>query len=229
MQGKHESYVRATYLALMEFVPCLNEDLDDYLYSKISSVPLALYDESFLTLVKDFTATALTQTIRIALQNRREYNKFYGLEILENLMLDSSPVDFCKLACKYIGSILTHPLASKLRTLHIKKLISFIKNNESVPQALKLLTKLIKGIRDQKRQMSEIKQLNDEYRLIDLVLENLKIYLEKVGSQPDAWNKPVFGRFSHEYNLRIRLQFIEFLMLHSTNGLELTEENIKEL
>jgi hypothetical protein len=88
---------------------------------------------------------------------------------------------------------------------------------------------LIKGIRDQKRQMSEIKQLNDEYRLIDLVLENLKIYLEKVGSQPDAWNKPVFGRFSHEYNLRIRLQFIEFLMLHSTNGLELTEENIKEL
>lgn len=231
IEGKHESYIRATYLALMEFVPHLDEDLNDYLYRKIQSVPLEKYDESFLTLIKDFTAAALTNSIRFALHNRKEYSKLYGLEILDNLMLDSSPVDFCKQSCKYIGAVLAHALASKLRTGYLKKLLKLITTDESVPQALKLLTILIKGMRDQKRQIMEINQLNEEFNLVDLILKNLKLYLDKSRQSiiPDIWNKVVHGRFTHEYNLKIRLQFIEFLMFYSGNHVNLTEDNIQDL
>ena len=191
MQGKHESYVRATYITLMEFVPCLSEELNDYLYSKIKAVPLENYDESFLTMVKDFTAAALTQSIRYALQNRREYNKIFGLEIFEQLMLDSSPVDFCKLSCKYIGVIFTNPLTRKLLDAYMKKIIQLIVNNESVPQGLKLLRKLIKGMKDPKRVTSEIKSLSDNYTLVDLVLDNLKLYLGRVreAGEADSWDR----------------------------------------
>ena len=234
MQGKHESYVRATYIALMEFVPCLSEELNDYLYCKIKAVPLENYDESFLTMVKDFTAAALTQSIRYALQNRREYNKIFGLEIFEQLMLDSSPVDFCKLSCKYIGVIFTNPLTRKLLDAYVKKIIELIVNNESVPQGLKLLRKLIKGMKDPKRVTSEIKSLSDNYRLVDLVLDNLKLYLGRVreageAGEVDPWDKVVFGRFTHEDNIRIRLLFIEFLMIYSNTYVRLSEDQIRGL
>ena len=178
MQGKHESYVRATYLTLMELVPCLNEELNDFLYAKIKSVPLEQYDESFLILIKDFTAAALSQSIRYALQNRKEYNKTFGLEILDKLMLDSSTIDFCKLSCKFIGTIFSNPLTRKILDMHIKQLIQLIINNDSVSQSLKLLRKLIKGMKDQKRIIAEIKSLNNEHQLIDLALKNLRLYLE---------------------------------------------------
>lgn len=231
MQGKHESYVRATYLALMEFVPCLSEDLNEHLYVKIKAVPLNQYDESFLMLIKDFTATALVQSIRYALQNRRDYNKIFGLEILEHLMLDSAPVDFSRLACKHIGAIFTHPLTRKLLDTYIKKIIALVVSNDSAPQALKLLRKLLKGMKDLKRISAEIGQLNNEHDLVKLILKNLKLYLEssRASGGNDVWGKIVFGRFTHENNIRIRLQFIEFLIVYSNGLIGLSDDNIKAI
>lgn len=231
MDGKHESYIRATYASILEFTPFLTEELHDYLYMKFKSVPIEKYDEIFLSLVKDFTAVALIAAIRIALNSRKEYSKLYGLEIFEALMLDNAPVDFSMQSCKYIGAILSHALAGKMRSTYVKKLINLVVSGDSVPQALSLLMRLFKGFKDLRRQAIELKTLNEESQFTELILKDFKNLKEKaVSINPnELWVKIVCGRFTYEYNISIRLKFLEFLLCFSNGAVELSQENIEEL
>lgn len=231
MEGKHDSYIRATYNCIMEFASFLNEDLHDFMYQKIKSVPIEKYDESFLLLVRDFTTVALYASIRIALNTRKEYSKFYGIEILESLILDNSPINFSKECCKYLGTILSSQLAGKIRSAYMKKFLTLIIDDNSVPQSLSLLIKLFKGIRDSKRQATEIKGLNEEGLLIELILQNFKIYKEKSArlNSKEIWGKILCGRYTHEYNIKIRLKFIEYVLCFSNGMVEITKENIESL
>lgn len=228
MQGKHDSYIRATHSAILEFTSYLSEDLHDFLYSKIKSVPFESYEESFLNFFTEFTHLALDIAIRSALYKRKDLTKDYGLEIFEKLILDDCPVDFCKISCKNIGNILSNPLASKLRSSYMNKLLVLVSKNDSVPQALNLIIRLLKGIKDFKRLAGEIKVLNESQKLVELVLNNLKLYLNTERTE-NVWDKVLVGRFSHQSNLTVRLKFIEFIINKSGSIIKMTQENLEEL
>ena len=66
---------------------------------------------------------------------------------------------------------------------------------------------------------------------MDLVLDNLKLYLTRVREvgEADSWDRIIFGRFTHEDNIKIRLLFIEFLMVRSNTYVKLSESHIRGL
>ena len=229
MQGKHDSYVRATYSSILDFAQCFTEDLYDFLYDKIRSVALTSYDEAYLNFVKDFTYLALEVLIRVSLHSRTSFKKEFGLDIFEKLMLDSCPVDhFIRVSCKHIKSILSGPLTNKIKNSWNLKLISLVSSNDSVPQALNLIIKIFKLFKEPKKIANEIKTLNDDKGLVETVHSNLNVYAQSERSE-ESWDKVLVGRFSHFDNLRYRLKFIEFVVNNSAGHCKLSQSLLEDL
>jgi ubiquitin carboxyl-terminal hydrolase 9/24 len=229
MQGKHDSYIRATYQAILDSTNYFSEDLHDFLYEKIKSVPLPAYDESFLNYVKDFTLLALNLGIRTSLYSRKEYKKEFGLEIFERLMQDTCPVEsFIKISCKHIAAILAGPLMTKVRSGLVMKLLVLVSQNDSVPQSLGLIYRILKGIKDSKKIAGELKTLNESKNLIETVKQTFNFYL-KITENNQAWEKVLYGRMSHSENLRLRLKFIEYIVNNSGNHIKLSQSLLEDL
>ena len=61
-EGKHEEMVRIVYALIQEISGHLNINLLNEFFERIRTVPQKMYDEKFLTFLKELTQKALTQT-----------------------------------------------------------------------------------------------------------------------------------------------------------------------
>mmetsp|Transcript_14025 Transcript_14025/g.14051 ORF Transcript_14025/g.14051 Transcript_14025/m.14051 type:complete len:1540 (-) Transcript_14025:424-5043(-) len=98
------------------------------------------------------------------------------------------------------------------------KAVQLIQNNDSVPQAIKLLMSLINSL-DPRSQKVETKKLEASQGIQDLIVSNLREYMNKAREVGKGIKieQVVQGRFSHEINIKRRLKLLEF-MIHTTDA-----------
>ena len=227
--GKHDSLVRATYSTIKEITPLLQESHNEFLFKKMQEVPE--YDENYLELVKDFSYKAIYNSYRKAQAEGRKNTKWYGVSILKELMLDSSSLGYWETSTKYLKEIVTMPCCEDLKAEILEEILDGIRNNDSVPQMLKLTMGLVKGSIIH-RNNREVLELQQKHQIKELILENLIEYLDQVKAlkqNEDTPAKIYKGRFSHETNIKRRLIFIEFLVNDSPGEIQVTLEEYKQL
>lgn len=156
--------------------------------------------------------------------------KWYGICILESIMLDSSPHGLWKLGTKYLGEVLSMSDCRSLLGDYINKSITLIQNNESVPQAIKLLMVLINS-QDPKAQKNELKNLESLHDIRLILIQSLKMYMIKAQEfGPNIQSTQVVqGTFSHEVNIKRRLLFLEYIIYTTDGDLRLNIEQLDDL
>ena len=211
--GKHDSLVRVTYNIISEISTLLSEAQNDYIFTRILEVPQEDYDEVFLQLVKDFTFKA----IYVASRNSEFNSKWYGVHILKELMLDSNKLGMWGTATKHFTEVMKMPFCQELRLNFLREVPEYIARNNSVPQILKFFMGLFKGRLNILNQEEDQFTLEEKSNLKNLVLGNLIDYLTEARTQATDNNQDsvLVGRFSHETNIKKRLEFLEFLFQYS--------------
>lgn len=211
-QGKHDSYVRATFNIIIELCAYLKEEHNDFLFQKMHEVPIEKYDDQFLVLVKDFTIHSIQTAKRSAIRKGTDLNKYYGLPILKSLMLDSSPLEFHDLATKFTCEILSKYLCKDEKNKFFKESMCHLQQNESVCQVLKLLQKLLKST-DANKSSQEIIGFQTNYMLKELVIQGLESYVLTTSADIDIdFTKVYTGKCSYGENIKRRLRFLEYIM-----------------
>lgn len=216
LKSKHESYIRAVYLILGEICGFFKEDLNDILFSYLSRISLVNYDEQLLQLIFDFSCKAIS----ISSQNV-DNQKWYGVGILENLMLDSSPIDLNKKAVKCLGEILIKSNVRHLKKDYLNKIYTWITENNSAYQAIRLLLKIVQRYSSSAHKTKKIQKLQSNYNIVDLAINNLNIYIQNF-KQGQVSNK----LFSHDKNIKIRLKLLDLFHHLSDRTISLTGEQL---
>ena len=220
---KHESYIRATYETIVDLASVLKENQSDYLFSEFLKVPKENYDESFLVLIKDFTVKAINMCKSTSIHSPNQ--KWYGISIFQELLLDSSPAEFRFTAIKYLVFIIAETYSFPQKLQCYKLIRKLIRENNSVTQALKLFLTLQKHTPRVRIDQNECKCIEKIYRLTDVIIENLSKYLNSLAtSVPDT---SYSAQFNHSRYLHIRLQFLGIAAHNSSAGLSF--ENLEQL
>jgi ubiquitin C-terminal hydrolase len=230
-QVKHESQAKQTYAVLLELLPRLSVSQCDYLFHKMQEVPLLKYDESFLRLIKDFTAAAFTQ-----MQLARRPFKLYGIPLLHQAMLDSSPVAAFDLASQLLSEVLACPPAEEISWKFLLNCTLLIQEGSSVVQCLKVITSILSSSRGSRFSLSDpvkdkICQLDTHLSgVIPFLLENFAAYISAAkvrAMQPcDLQNLVVQGRYSHKLSVQRRFEFLDFVVLSSKHSISLSSQDI---
>lgn len=223
VQSKHESYIRATYETIIDLSSVLKETQNDYLFSEFMKVPIEAYEESFLLLIKDFTLKAInTAKTNITFGNCQ---KWYGISLFKDLMLEKSPPEFRFLSIKFLVQIICDTFSAYQRIECYKLAKELIKTNDSVTQALKLFLSLKKHNPRTRADPKEIKTIEKVYALKEKVIDNLSNYLNsRPHNSSDQFSLP---QESHNRIIGIRLEFLRFVANDSNTGL--TTENLDTL
>ena len=203
--GKHDSIVIETHKAILEVSEHLKPDYLNHLYKRIKEVPLSLYDDKFLKLVKDFMLIAfsiLTKT-RNAVENQ-------GLEIFLPLINDPPSAYLCDISIEYLLELVKQSFQKgKIKAL-FELIAKKIAEEKAVAPHLKLLQNLI---------VKNIFFSNDEIfksleagnaKFVDLVIENFKNYM-KVGVEDLHVVRD--NCYTHRQNIVIRLKVIGSILL----------------
>eukprot|EP00698_Gefionella_okellyi_P025572 TRINITY_DN9417_c0_g1_i1.p1 TRINITY_DN9417_c0_g1~~TRINITY_DN9417_c0_g1_i1.p1 ORF type:complete len:2658 (-),score=590.22 TRINITY_DN9417_c0_g1_i1:2579-10552(-) len=129
-QGKHESIQQQVYLVIAELATALDIAQNQYMYSKIKSIPAAEYDEHFLRMVKLFSSNAHSTTAQPVK---------YGEQILWSCMLDTSPLPLplADIAMIQLLELLTD--VHNIREPILVDCIHALEHAESVPQVLQVM------------------------------------------------------------------------------------------
>lgn len=230
-QVTHESQIEQTYTLLLELLPRLSVSQCDYLFSKLQEVPLPKYDEKFLKLIKDFTLAAFVQ-----LQQARKAFKPYGIPLLHQAMLDSSPVLAFDLAGQLLGEVLSSPPAEEISWKCLLSCTLSIQEGESVVQCLSVMSSILASSRGSRFSLSDpvkdkVVQLDNHLSgIIPFTLENFAHYISSAkvrAMQPcDLQNLIVQGRYLHKVAVQRRLDFLDFIVLNSKQAVGFTSNDI---
>ena len=134
-QGKHESFVRAAYIMIVEITSLLDLQGLGFIFSKFLEIPYSEYDAYLLQVIKEFTSKALDA------EEPNLSDDLYGACILKAMMKNEEKPELSNIATKYFGEILVRHQCPRKGEIH--ELIQNISENKHVPQSLKLLSCLL--------------------------------------------------------------------------------------
>ena len=176
-----------------------------------------------MSLLKDFTVKAIgTAKINSMFINSQ---KWYGITIFKELILDESPYEIRYASIKYLVQILSENHCIYQRIECYKMIKQLVIENNSVSQALKLFLSLLKYTPRTRIDQNEAKSIEKVYNLKDTVIENLKKYLSScLENSPEQTYQ---AQSIHLRNLNIRLKFLGNSAHCSSTGF--SSENIDQL
>eukprot|EP00742_Colponemidia_sp_Colp-10_P004877 GILJ01005210.1.p1 GENE.GILJ01005210.1~~GILJ01005210.1.p1 ORF type:complete len:2590 (-),score=405.82 GILJ01005210.1:174-7943(-) len=238
-QGKHEAVVRVVYDAIVDLSSQLSGEQLEFLFQKMSSIPLSEYDEKLMFMMKDFSSNAITQTYpnsRLSTFDPSTVN-WYCVDAFWTAIQDSSPLDnnLVEVAVKCLTDLLKLPVCKPLRDTYLEKCISNLQQGVSVPQSLQLAMNILDMFNEHSAVWkpvtpeTAISALSAKFDLIQLILQDVSRYHSVVRhkiTQPDfdktlsLFSQTFVGRYSHKEQISVRLDFLEYLLQHSK--LELT-------
>jgi len=230
-QAKHESQAKQTYTLLIELLKKLSISQCGHLFRRMQEVPLHKYDEKFLKLIKDFTLVAFSQ-----LQTARKPFNPYGIPLLQQAMMDNSPVSCFDLASELLSELVSNPFAEEVSEKLLNKCALLLQEGDSVVQCLTIMTAIISSSRASRFSFADpIKQRITELDqklggIIPFVLENVAAYISAAKSRSfmpcDLQNLIIQGRYIHKVAVQRRFAFLDFIVLNSKQAVSFSSGDI---
>ena len=122
------------------------------------------------------------------------------------------------------------------REKYIQKCIDNVQKGYSVPQCLLVAQHAIESfgagqIWRGDAAEDQLNKLNKDVNLVDVVVNDLVQYVKRFSGVPihDPSTQVLQGKIAHEYNIRYRLEFIEYVNSVLPKKLELSLESFRKL
>jgi ubiquitin carboxyl-terminal hydrolase 9/24 len=237
-QGKHDSLVRVLYQAVLDLAPRLTIDQSKLMFSLIKEVPLALYDEKYLKLVKDFSAAAIDIQSASTSNQLHVDKEWFGLQLLFEALKDESPLSVIELATDYLAELLARPSCRKVLEEYALRAIDNIKAGHSVTQSYKLLMLIVDTLPQPKvgyatnpRGDFLAKIERDAGELVRMLLDEFLRYFEVARAAAAEVERPfnavLQGKHTHRQQITGRLKFLEYLLTNSKGQVSFNIEDFK--
>jgi ubiquitin carboxyl-terminal hydrolase 9/24 len=236
-QGKHDSLVRVIYQAVLDLAPKLNYDQSKFMFNLMKSVPLTLYDEKYLKLVKDFSANAIEIQGVSAAYHPSVEKEWFGLPLLFEALKDESQLPVIELATDYLVELLTRPCCKNVLKKYALLAFENVKAGHSVPQSYKLIMMIVETypagrIGQQITRADFLAGLEEECgSLVKTMLEEFHRYFQTAKANPAEAEKSLAsvldGRHTHRQQITGRLKFLEYLLMNSKGAVKFDLEDFR--
>lgn len=246
--NKHEVNTRIIYDILNELTPHLSVEFIDFLFEKISSLPQNSITESSIGLIKEFTANALNvvssqSSIGIGFLNKKskgansKYPQF-GTNMLWEIIQEESTLqpNLMKDAYDSFNSLLKMESLKNEREKYLGLCFDNITSHKSVPQSLLVILNILSTYsngRFMKESLEDvIKRLNNQYSLIDLIVDDCKHFSREVNNllkTTSAKQMILRNKLSVSQNIENRLYFIEIINSFLPQKSQITFNHLKSL
>ena len=144
-----------------------------------------------------------------------------------------------------IADVTKPEFSKQFKIPFLVKCFSNVQKGVSIPQSLVLATNILKNYYSHQNayylQVTQvIQEFNKRFPMIDLIIKDIENYhafikermkvLAEKKKVPEQINSHIFqGSYTHEINLEKRLDFMEYLITSTKNGLTLANDNIEKM
>lgn len=222
---KHETELHAIFINISELSTSLSLEHINYVYRKIQSIPFQSYDLQTLQLIRGVAASGINQQATIP----DDQKKWFGLDLFWQLILDSNNVhpDVHLHGLSTLYDFLNWPPCFSQRIVYALKCLSNVKQNDSVAPSLSLCRKILTTFVPLQSVEKIVVTLNNEVPLLPLIFSTLFDYKSKVNkiieespsldpSKIDLQKHVFTGKQPHFEQLQTRLEYLEFVLIHSS-------------
>ncbi|KAL6057498.1 USP domain-containing protein [Balamuthia mandrillaris] len=223
--GKHESTRHIIFTTLGELVPVLPLDNLDYLFEKITTLPLDLYDSHAFDLIRAVSIRGIN------LRLTEPEKKWYGMDIMWDIIQDGSNASpfAVNQAHLFLEHFLQWPNCFLIRQNYMERCVNNLQQQTSVPQSLQLLQKIIETHYEKSTEKEVdtrshvISWLDDNLQLCSLFFADLVDYKTKakataqrfMDTPHDLNEQNLVGCHPHRLQISERLQFLDYILGNS--------------
>lgn len=234
---KHETIVHIIYSIFGELFQHLPiEDLDYLFEEKIRKILYSSYDYQTLYLVRMISIPAINANLT------SKKKKWYGLDIFWDLFQDSNhslvASDVSNQALSFLFDFLHWGNCYSQRVPFMERCIENIKNHDSVPQTLTILSRIISTYPETISKKSDcvysvIEWLENNHQMLNIVLQDLVHYKQcskeqasKLPPSTDLDTAILYGTKDHFSQIKDRSTFLEYVLTHSGLMLSMDQLNV---
>ncbi|ELR15597.1 ubiquitin domain containing protein [Acanthamoeba castellanii str. Neff] len=233
--GRHESEKRVIFETIVSLGQNLPYKTIDHIFSRIMETPINGYDAETVILVHDFTV------IGVKANNSGKKN-WYGMDVLWKLaMQEGEGIQDALATCAFdnLVELLKLELVAPVRTTYTERCAENLMKSVCMPQSLELLIKIVET-NPKKGRKKVVDALARKYKLLDAFFADLQKYKREVHSAEESEDdggkkkkkkkknkgRVVLMRYPHMQQIKIRLSFLEFLLVNSSSTLTAAQVDV---
>lgn len=257
VESKHEGYTASINELLIDLLKKLPLESLEYLFGKLIVIPQEKCDESTIDLMREFSEISMASlnstngnyySAKPKKLNNPKY-EFFALRYLWDLVQDNSKLDnkYVNACLNSLYALLKSSFFKSEKENYLNLCFENIKKGVSVPQSLNISLRIIASYNAYTMFYSKELSLEQilskyckDYNLIELLISNFEAYLSQVsiiesknkknGVKIENYSNYIFcGKYNHNEQIEIRLNFLQTIDPHVEKKLQLTIDHIKRL
>ena len=203
----------AGYFIIIEISPWLDLKLINYFYNNLAS-----FSDNLLNL------QSITEFSIKVLENK-EFDNIFGVDLLYNLILDSSDSGRWKESTEHLIKIYSVEKASSLRNKFLNELPHKLASLDSIPQYLNIALGIFKQLNKE-----EVIHICKEKNIEDNIVSNTLKYLTTMKETQESITRDTYySKFKHYEHILCRLEILEYIFTATEFTIHLKKSKFRSL